>query len=153
MPLIIKGGKDVNIVSGREMKNKIGAHNEEKNNDALSQLAPEVAERRREILAAKKHRDFIARAQRREEDAMRKLKERDMETTSELVVDVGPDPIIIQYDDVVKVSETKEETSDTPEFNSMTKKELDEWAEENLGLALDRRKKKSDLIEIIKKNL
>jgi hypothetical protein len=35
----------------------------------------------------------------------------------------------------------------------MTKKELDEWAEETLGLALDRRKKKADMIEIVKKNL
>ena len=33
----------------------------------------------------------------------------------------------------------------------MTKKELDEWAEETLGLALDRRKKKADMIEIVKR--
>ena len=40
-----------------------------------------------------------------------------------------------------------------PDFNSMTKKELDVWAEENLGMSLDRRKTKSAMIEEIEKNL
>ena len=40
-----------------------------------------------------------------------------------------------------------------PDFNSMTKKEIDMWADENLGLALDRRKTKADLIKQINENL
>ena len=40
-----------------------------------------------------------------------------------------------------------------PVFESMTKKELDIWAEENLGLSLDRRKTKSAMIEEIENNL
>jgi hypothetical protein len=35
----------------------------------------------------------------------------------------------------------------------MTKKEIDMWAEENLGLSLDRRKTKADLIAQINENL
>jgi hypothetical protein len=53
----------------------------------------------------------------------------------------------------VKVSVVEEPKAETPDFEKMTKKELDEWAEETLGLTLDRRKKKADLIEIIKNNL
>ena len=43
--------------------------------------------------------------------------------------------------------------AETPDFTSMTKKEIDLWAEENLGLSLDRRKTKAELIQIIQDNL
>jgi len=48
-----------------------------------------------------------------------------------------------------------EEPSETPEvdFISMTKKQIDMWAEENLGIQLDRRHTKAKLIEEIKENL
>lgn len=153
MPLIIKGDKELKIISKKEMNEKIHAERDQLNAEelALSKLPQEVAERRREILDAKRHREFMAKVARTEEEAMRKLREADVEVTNELVVETGPDPIIIKHDDVVKVSAVEE--TETPDFESMTKKELDEWAEEALGLALDRRKKKADMIEIIKKNL
>lgn len=153
MPLIIKGDKEVKILSKKEMNEKIHADKEKLNAEelALSKLSPEVAERRREILEAKRHREFMAKIAQQQEEAMRKLREADVEVTNELVVETGPDPIIIKHDDVVKVSEVEE--TETPDFESMTKKELDEWAEQALGLALDRRKKKADMIEIIKKSL
>ena len=153
MPLIIKGDKELKIISKKEMNEKIHAERDQLNAEelALSKLPQEVAERRREILDAKRHREFMAKVARTEEEAMRKLREADVEVTNELVVETGPDPIIIKHDDVVKVSAVEE--TETPDFESMTKKELDEWAEHALGLALDRRKKKADMIEIIKKSL
>ena len=39
------------------------------------------------------------------------------------------------------------------DFQSMTKKQIDEWAEENLGIQLDRRHTKAKLIEEIKEKL
>lgn len=157
MPLIIKGGAKPTIISEKAMKNKLGQMKDDiVNNDPLSSLSPELAEKRREILDAKRHREYIAKIQRNEEDALRKLKEsdiKDMEATSELVVETGPDTIVIKHDDVVKVSPVEDVKVETPDFEAMTKKELDEWAEETLGLALDRRKKKADMIEIVKKNL
>lgn len=157
MPLIIKGGAKPTIISEKAMKNKIGQMKDDIiNNDPLSSLSPELAEKRREILDAKRHREYLAKIQRNEEDALRKLKEsdiKDMEATSELVVETGPDPIVIKHNDVVKVSPVEDVKVETPDFEAMTKKELDEWAEETLGLALDRRKKKADMIEIVKKNL
>jgi hypothetical protein len=53
------------------------------------------------------------------------------------------------------VETVTEEVSETPEvnFESMTKKEIDMWAEENLGIQLDRRHTKAKLIEEIKENL
>jgi hypothetical protein len=95
----------------------------------------------------------MAKVERTEEEAMRKLQEASVEVTNELVVETGPDPIVIQHDDVVKVSPAEDVKAETPDFEAMTKKELDEWAEETLGLSLDRRKKKADMIEIIKKSL
>jgi len=155
MPLIIKGDKELKIISKKEMNEKIHAEREELNAEelALSKLPKEVAERRREILDAKRHREFMAKVARTEEEAMRKLKEASVEVTNELVVETGPDPIVIKHDDVVKVSPAEDVKAETPDFEAMTKKELDEWAEETLGLALDRRKKKADMIEIIKNNL
>ena len=155
MPLIIKGDKELKIISKKEMNAKIHAERKELNAEelALSKLPKEVAERRREILDAKRHREFMAKVARTEEEAMRKLKEASVEVTNELVVETGPDPIVIKHDDVVKVSPVEDVKADTPDFEAMTKKELDEWAEETLGLALDRRKKKADMIEIIKKSL
>jgi len=155
MPLIIKGDKELKIISKKEMNEKIHAERDKLNAEelALSKLPQEVAERRREILDAKRHREFMAKVARTEEEAMRKLREADVEVTNELVVDTGPDPIIIKHNDVVKVSPVEDVKVETPDFEAMTKKELDEWAEETLGLALDRRKKKADMIEIVKKNL
>jgi hypothetical protein len=50
---------------------------------------------------------------------------------------------------------TTEEPTDLPEvdFESMTKKQIDMWAEENLGIQLDRRHTKAKLIAEVKENL
>jgi hypothetical protein len=51
--------------------------------------------------------------------------------------------------------QTVEQTTELPEvdFESMTKKQIDEWAEENLGIQLDRRHTKAKLIAEVKENL
>ena len=128
MPLIIKGNKQPIIVSKNEALKKIEEDRERMSAEekALSQLPAEVAERRREIIAAKRHREFMAKVQELEEAAA------------------------LRQEGVQSIEETKTET---PDFESMTKKELDEWAEATLGLTLDRRKKKADMIETIKNSL
>ena len=161
MPLILGKGQEVKVVSKKEIA-KIAEEAKEQltpEEAALAKLPPEVAERRREILESKRHREYMEKVQRLEEQAKLRIQEEkdveaEVQVTEEIVVETGPDPIIIKHDDVVKVSETVEaEPTETPDFDKMTKKELDEWAEETLGLTLDRRKKKADMIEIIKKNL
>lgn len=151
MPLIIKGGNGPTIISKTAMKNRLGQLIEDKiNDDPLSHLSPEVAEKRKEILDAKRHREFMARIEKQEADAMRKLKEAKVEVTSEILVDTSA--TTITHTDVVTIS-TKEKATEVPDFEAMTKREIDEWAETALGLSLDRRKKKSDLIETIRKSL
>ena len=151
MPLIIKGGNEPTIISKTAMKNRLGQLIEDKiNDDPLSHLSPEVAEKRKEILDAKRHREFMARIEKQEADAMRKLKEAKVEVTSEILVDTSA--TTITHTDVVTIS-TKEKATEVPDFEAMTKREIDEWAETALGLSLDRRKKKSDLIETIRKSL
>ena len=51
--------------------------------------------------------------------------------------------------------QTSVEKVELPEvnFESMTKKQIDMWAEENLGIQLDRRHTKAKLIAEIKENL
>jgi len=152
MPLIIKGNKQPIIVSKNEALRKIEEDRERMSAEeqALAQLPAEVAERRREIIAAKRHREFMAKVQELEEAAA--LRQQGVQSTEEIIVETG-DAINIQYDDVVKVSIEEEPKNETPDFESMTKKELDEWAEATLGLTLDRRKKKADMIETIKNSL
>jgi hypothetical protein len=152
MPLIIKGNKQPIIVSKNEALRKIEEDRERMSAEeqALAQLPPEVAERRREIIAAKRHREFMAKVQELEEASA--LRQQGVQSTEEIIVETG-DAINIQYDDVVKVSIEEEPKTETPDFESMTKKELDEWAEATLGLTLDRRKKKADMIETIKNSL
>ena len=108
MPLIIKGNKDVNIVSKEEIARKV---EEEKTKltpeeAALAKLPAEVAERRREILEAKKHRDYMAKIAKLEEAAKLRIQEEkdveaEVQVTEEIVVETGPDPIIIKHNDVV----------------------------------------------------
>ena len=146
MGLIIKG--ETKTISKKDMRDLIGKHNDKKNDD-MSGLSDSQKEIRKEIQDAKRHREFMKRvAEQQEKDIQEAV------ATSELVVDTGPDPIIVEHDDIVKVSIQEEvEVSDTPDFQSMTKKQLDEWAEETLGIQLDRRHTKAKLIEEIKENL
>ena len=48
---------------------------------------------------------------------------------------------------------TKKKSKALPDFNTMTKAQIDEWAKKNLGLNLDRRKKKDYMIEQIQTKL
>jgi hypothetical protein len=76
MPLIIKGNKDVNIVSKEEIARKVEEEKQKLTLEeaALAKLSPEVAERRREIIAAKRHREFMEKIQNLEEAlALRQL--------------------------------------------------------------------------------
>ena len=57
--------------------------------------------------------------------------------------------VIDQHNIVEDSSEEVVEPSGDIDFSSMTKGELEEYARENLGIELDKRSKKSDLIDII----
>ena len=135
MALIVKG--ETKTISKEEMKKLV--EDLEKNPDGLEDLSPEKREIRKEIQDAKRHREFMGRVAKNEA--------RDLENviaTSEIVtIAVG------------ETVSTTEEPTDLPEvdFESMTKKQIDMWAEENLGIQLDRRHTKAKLIAEVKENL
>ena len=60
----------------------------------------------------------------------------------------SPQPVEFHVD---RANITKKKSN--PDFASMTKSELEEWAKKNLGLMLDRRKKKDYMIEQIQTKL
>jgi hypothetical protein len=147
MGLIIKG--ETKTISKKEMKNRIGKL--EDNKDGMAGLTESQKEVRKEIQDAKRHREFMNRVAKQQE---KDIEAAGVVATSEVVTEVGHEPIVVEHVDVVKVSIQEEvEVTDTPDFQSMTKKQLDEWAEENLGIQLDRRHTKAKLIEEIKENL
>jgi len=135
MALIVKG--ETKTISKEEMK-KLVEKNKVKD-DQYSGLSPEKRELRKEVLSAKRHREFMGRVSANTE--------RDLENsvaTSEIVsIAVG------------EKIQTSVEKVELPEvnFESMTKKQIDMWAEENLGIQLDRRHTKAKLIAEIKENL
>lgn len=135
MPLIVKG--ETKIISKDEMKKKIAEIKE--TDDPLDNLSDSQKEVRREIQAAKRHREFMERVAQNEQKEIEKVI-----ATSEVVS--------VANQEVVRI-EIAEETNILPDFESMTKKQLDEWAEENVGVSLDRRKTKADMIEELKKHL
>lgn len=47
----------------------------------------------------------------------------------------------------------KQPKKDTPDFESMTKAQLEAWAKEHIGIDVDRRRKKDFIIETIKTKL
>jgi hypothetical protein len=136
MAFIIKG--EMKTISKEEMKDHIDQVKKDKQ-DPLEKLSPQKRQMRKEVQDAKRHREFMGRVAKNEE--------RDLANTiatSELVsIAIG------------ETIQTSEEPSETPEvdFISMTKKQIDMWAEENLGIQLDRRHTKAKLIEEIKENL
>tara|TARA_R110000851_G_scaffold285080_1_gene438706 strand:+ start:1108 stop:1518 length:411 start_codon:yes stop_codon:yes gene_type:complete len=136
MAFIIKG--EMKTISKEEMKDHIDQVKKDKQ-DPLEKLSPQKRQMRKEVQDAKRHREFMGRVAKNEE--------RDLANTiatSEIVsIAIG------------ETIQTSEEPSETPEvdFISMTKKQIDEWAEENLGIQLDRRHTKAKLIEEIKENL
>lgn len=136
MAFIVKGG--FKEISKKEMK----AHMEnlDKAEDEMHGLSDAKKQMRMEVNSAKRHREFMGRVAKNEE--------RDLENaiaTNEIVSIAVGETIVTEI----------EEPSVMPEvnFESMTKKEIDMWAEENLGIQLDRRHTKAKLIEEIQENM
>lgn len=164
MPLIIKGGKEPRIVSKKEMKTIIKSIESSTSEEVLKTLSPEVAEKRRETLANKSARENSAlMAEKKAEVAVEKLKKEKEQieiAVSEKVKDAVVEtvaPITVDTNASVSVIiETKEEVSNentVPDFTKMTKKEIDIWADENLGIQLDRRNTKDRMIADLKPHL
>jgi len=136
MAFIVKG--EMKTISKEEMKDHIEQVKKDKQ-DPLEKLSPQKRQIRKEVQDAKRHREFMGRVAKNEE--------RDLANaiaTSEIVS--------------IAVGETINVVEDAPviaevDFTSMTKKQIDMWAEENLGIQLDRRHTKAKLIEEIKENL
>ena len=136
MAFIVKGG--FKEISKKEMK----AHMEnlDKVEDGMRGLSDAKKQMRMEVNSAKRHREFMGRVAKNEE--------RDLENaiaTNEIVSIAVGETMVTEI----------EEPSVMPEvnFESMTKKEIDMWAEENLGIQLDRRHTKAKLIEEIQENM
>mgnify|MGYP000548193797 CR=1 FL=1 len=137
MALIIS--KPIITISKEEMKKHV-ENMDKKLDTGLEKLSPEKRKFREDVQSAKRHREFMGRVA---ENEARDLA--NTVATREIVsIAVGE-----------TVETVTEEVSETPEvnFESMTKKEIDMWAEENLGIQLDRRHTKAKLIEEIKENL
>ena len=136
MAFIVKGG--MTEVSKKDMRKHL--ENLDKIEDPMDGLSDEKKQMRVEVQSAKRHREFMGRVAKNEE--------RDLENaiaTNEIVsIAVGE-----------TIQMAPEEPSVMPEvdFQSMTKKQIDMWAEENLGIRLDRRHTKAKLIEEIQEKL
>mgnify|MGYP000748843086 FL=1 len=105
----------------------------------MAGLSDSKKELRKEVQDAKRHREFMGRVEANETKIVDNVI-----ATSEIVT--------------IAVGETISVVEETPsaseiDFNSMTKKQIDMWAEENLGIALDRRYTKAKLIAELKRNL
>lgn len=164
MPLIIKGNKDIEVISKKDMTDFVKKVENSKK-DPLEHLPKEVAEKRREILQVKAHREYMAKMQAEQQQAKANLakklqdtvaelnaaQEAKVQATEELVVTTTVEPIVIDTKDTHVA--TVQLGPDVPDFMSMTKKEIDNWAEGNLGVQLDRRHTKAKMIEELTKHL
>jgi hypothetical protein len=135
MALIVKG--EQKVISQEDMK--ILTSNLNKKQDPMEGLSDQKKQIRKEVQDAKRHREFMGRVEANETKIVDEVI-----ATSEIVS--------------IAIGETVSVVEDTPEvvevdFTSMTKKQIDMWAEENLGIQLDRRHTKAKLIEEIKENL
>ena len=148
MALIIKG--DTNIVSKQVAKDKAVIESEKQMAKGLDGMTPARKEIRQEILNAKRHREFMAKIALKEVVVKSKVKNEEVK-----VVVPTPEVVVEARAEKQKVVQDAKAVSlgGRPDFESMTKKELDLWAEENLGLTLDRRKTKASLIEEINQNM
>ena len=135
MALIVKGG--INHISKEEMK-KLSAENLKKD-DEFAGLSEAKKQIRKEVQDAKRHREFMGRVSVQERKDMNNVI-----ATSE-IVSIAMGEEISTVEEEVKIPEVN--------FESMTKKQIDMWAEENLGIQLDRRHTKAKLIAEIKENL
>jgi len=135
MALIVKG--EQKVISPEEM-NKL-TKEMSKQKDPMAGLSESKKQMRKEVNDAKRHREFMGRV-----EAQEKLDAEHIVATSEIVtIAVGEAVSVVEDAPVVE----------EVDFTSMTKKQIDMWAEENLGIALDRRQTKAKLIEEVKKNL
>ena len=137
MAFIVKG--EMKTISKDEMKDHVEKIHKDVQ-DPLEKLSEGKKQMRMEIQSAKRHREFMGRVAKNEE--------RDLANaiaTSEIVS--------IAVGETIQLA--PEEPSVIPEvdFQSMTKKQIDMWAEENLGIQLDRRHTKAKLIEEIQEKL
>ena len=62
----------------------------------------------------------------------------------------SPQPTEFHID---RANTPKKKSKTLPDFDTMTKAQIDEWAKKNLGLDLDRRRKKDYMIERIQTKL
>ena len=135
MALIVKG--EQKIISKEEMKKLVEKNL--KKDDQFAGLSEAKKELRKEVLSAKRHREFMGRVSANTE--------RDLANT------VATSEIVsIAVGEKIQTSVEKVELPEV-NFESMTKKQIDMWAEENLGIQLDRRHTKAKLIAEIKENL
>lgn len=135
MALIVKG--EQKIISKEEMK-KLVEKNKSKD-DQFAGLSEAKKELRKEVLSAKRHREFMGRVS--------------ANTEKDLANTVATSEIVsIAVGEKIQTSVEKVELPEV-NFESMTKKQIDMWAEENLGIQLDRRHTKAKLIAEIKENL
>jgi ligand-binding sensor domain-containing protein len=162
MPLIIKGGKEPKVVSKKEMQNLLKSIENNTTEAVLASLSPEVAEKRRETLVNKAARENAARiADAQAESAAKNLeaeKEQIQIAVEEKVKDAVVEtvtPITVEKTETSLIIDTKnnKKVETNPDFETMTKKEIDIWADENLGVQLDRRNTKATMIEELKKHL
>jgi|TARA_R110002167_G_scaffold34394_2_gene109466 hypothetical protein len=135
MALIVKG--EQKVISQEDMK--ILTSNLNKKQDPMEGLSDQKKQIRKEVQDAKRHREFMGRVEANETKIVDEVI-----ATSEIVS--------------IAIGETVSVVEDTPEvvevdFTSMTKKQIDMWAEENLGIQLDRRHTKAKLIAEIQENL
>ena len=151
MPLIIKGDKEIRVVSKKEMKKIIIDSNNIIEN-ALATMSDEKAEKRRLTLENKKARENNSRIQSIKDEVIikkavaEKVEDAVIETVTPITVDMTTESIVVETKNNKKIETT-------PNFTSMTKKEIDIWADENIGIQLDRRHTKASMIEELQKHL
>ena len=162
MPLIIKGGKEPKVVSKKEMQNLLKSIENNTTEAVLASLSPEVAEKRRETLVNKAARENAARIADAQAESLAKNLEAEKEQIQIAVEEKVKDavvetvtPITVEKTETSLIIDTKnnKKVETNPDFETMTKKEIDIWADENLGVQLDRRNTKATMIEELKKHL
>jgi len=162
MPLIIKGNKELKVVSKSEMKDILNNVKTSSTEETLKRLSPEVAERRRETLAnklARQNAELIEKSisienTKKLESEKQQITIAVEEKVKDAVVETVT-PITVEKTETSLIVDTKnnKEVSDIVDFESMTKKQIDIWADENLGVQLDRRRTKTDMIKELKKHM
>jgi len=151
MPLIIKGDKEIRVVSKKEM-NKIIANSSNNIENELAKMSPEKAEKRRLTLENKAARENNSRIQSIKDEVIikkavtEKVEDAVIETVTPITVDMTTESIVVETKNNKKIETI-------PDFTSMTKKEIDIWADENIGIQLDRRHTKATMIEELQKHL